>query len=194
MKLVVTLIILLSAINSYSQCDECNRGITLFGGGGTGFTNSLNDDYHRRPNLDLSIGYVINKNMMARIDYQYVYFALKSDTPNVVFEEVGDIGKLSTDILKLSFLYGDFRMRKSLQVYAGGGMGIYYIAVQKKVNSVQASSQESKFGVSGTMGLSIRIHKDLRIYLEGQYHGIFNDGTLKSLIPVIVGIKYDFVG
>lgn len=188
MKTLFTIVIFLVTINSFGQC---NQGVNLFAGAGSSYSNVIKGEYIPSLNTIFSAGYIINKNLMVRLDYQFVRF--KNDNRvNTVFEEVGDIGKLSTNIFKIGLFVGDFKVKKSIHYYVSGGFGIYNVSVDKKVNSIEATSSQSKFGLAFGLGTSIKVCDRLRFFLEGQGNAMFGNGTFTHFFPLLAGFNYNF--
>lgn len=188
MKALFTAVIFFITINTYAQC---NQGVNLFAGAGSSYSNVIKPEYIPSLNLIFSAGYIINKNLMVRLDYQFVRF--KNDNRvNTVFEEVGDIGKLSTNIFKVGLFVGSFKVMKPIHYYLSGGFGIYNVSVDKKVNSIEATSSQSKFGLALGLGTSIRISDRLRFFLESQGNVMFGTGKFTHFFPLLGGFNYNF--
>lgn len=191
MKFFLTLVFVLITMNTYSQC---NQGLSLFLGGGSSFSSQIKNDYDPSYNLDLNIGYKICEHSMFRFGYQYIRFVDKHKT-TTTFDEIGNIGKLTTNIIKVNFLYGEFRSIRTIHWYLSGGGGLYYVGVDKKVNSNRVYESQSNIGINGGAGISFGLSENnqFRIFVEGQAHNIFAPGaTFKTFFPIVVGLNYDF--
>ncbi len=183
-------ILILYSMSIYAQTS--NSGFVLWGGGGLAIPineNQLTDSFKTAFNLHFSLGYILNERLQLRLDYEYNRFKNRNNS-NIIFPEIGVIGKITVSSYKLDFMFGSFRKCGCIQHYGILGLGLYSLSITKMINNYVVSDSEVYFGFGGGFGLSIGIVSSLRFFLEGQYNYMFNDGTAKGYIPLNAGFSF----
>lgn len=186
--IIFFILVFINVVNAQTS----NSGYVIWGGGGLAIPineKQLTDSFKTAFNLNFSVGYVFNERLQLRADYQYNRFKNKSNS-NIIFPEIGIIGKLTVNSYKLDFLMGSFRKCGCIQHYGLVGIGLYSVNITKKINNDVVSDSEVYLGFGGGFGFSFRIIGTIRLFMEGQYNYIFNDGTAKGYIPVKAGLLY----
>jgi len=170
---------------------KCKKGYALFVGSGTSFSKNLDDNYKISFNLNLAFGFKLCNEWMLRFGYEYIRFDNKKQ-PEITYDQIGDINKITTNTYKAEILYGSFLRNEFLNWYISIGPGLYYTTSMKLISIKDASRTELNMGGSIGLGLSFQITEGSRIFIESQYDRIFNTGNFKEYVPIKLGYNYSF--
>ncbi len=179
MKKIYVLLILTINTAAFCQDADLNKGWSLSMAFGTSESISTGLPHKFNLNMFPAIGYVFNRKLKLRFEFQLVKF--KNETKNV-----DDVNIYAA---RLDFMYGKFEKCGCLQWYVNFGPGVYFLGASNNNSSI--SDHESDFGVGGGGGLTMG-QKKIRGFFEVQYNQVFNDGTVKNYIPFKLGISYTF--
>lgn len=195
LKLACLCLMFFLNISTYEMyCQTSNSGWVIWGGGGVAIPineSRFIDSFKTHFNVSSAIGYIFNERVQVRASYEYNRFK-NSDNKAMITPEIGVTGKISIHTIKVDFLYGSFRKCGCVQHYGIIGIGAYPIVVTKKYNNESISDSDVYLGLGGGIGFSFGLISTIRIFAEGQYHYIFNDGTVKGYMPIKAGISYQF--
>ncbi|MGH2575366.1 MAG: outer membrane beta-barrel protein [Ignavibacteria bacterium] len=185
MKSFLIVIVVLLSLNtaSFSQ----SGFIGSFGGGISAPTGMLSDDNLTGFNLHGSSGYIFNKNIGARLDFQYNSFGFD----NTGFPDASG-GTLSIVSIKTDLLAGNFDRSSRLNPYGVLGFG-YFMSNRSDLTVggfryIFESSNDFGMGLGG--GTMFNISRSAAVFGEGQLNIIFTPNENITYVPFRAGIIF----
>ncbi|MCY1041562.1 outer membrane beta-barrel protein [Corallococcus sp. bb12-1] len=189
-------------------------------GGGLSFpVSDAGDRFETGGGFQLGFGYQFQRSLGIMAEYFYSGYDIRSD----VLTGTGVDGNHYMQYGSLNAVWNVIP-RSTLGFYFIAGPGVYYRTVDLTqlagvaavpycdpwlyycatdvvpVTEVLGSRSSTDFGLSGGVGVTLKINGDLRLYVEGRYHYIFGSSvdvpggdTRKAngqYIPVNFGIRY----
>ena len=189
MKKILILVLLI--VYTSANCQESeNKGWTFSIAFGTSASFDIYSPYKIAINTFPSIGYVLDRNMKIRLEYQYVRFVNRSDS-TILFEEIGDAGKIAIHAARFDYMFGEFEKCGCLQWYINFGPGLYWTNTYLTENNTIVPKHELNFGIGAGGALTLGLAGPLRAFFEVQYHQLIDGKTITHYIPFKLGLTFN---